>query len=291
MQVRKVYLQNEEGDRISCMLRSSFFNDIQGLGYSQEYNMVSPRDGFYTIADTATVQPEITGIISFIDRQTAYQDYRTFTAWLNNAKELSLVYVPYGSDEYLIDIAVDHISKGEIDPGGYLSCDISYIALTPWYKPNPATLSFDDSILHGIKKYDYTYDYKYGNTVTPGELQFTVSGDYDAAIYFMAQGTIEDPVLTLIRDDTGETIGQLDLTGVTIGESEQLIFGTTKKNNGVWIKSGTTYTSLIDQVVLTPGVEVFFTAPRGTSLTIRFEVSGTLETTTQLTIYEYYKTR
>ena len=188
-------------------------------------------------------------------------------------------------------MAIDSVSKGELDTGGYLSCDISFLALTPWYSANPATLSFDESILHGIKRYDYNYEYKYGNTTTPGELDFTVSGDYDAAIYFVAQGGLEDPVLTLLNKSTGAIIGQVDLTGLTVNDNQQLVFATTKKRNGIWIKEGTTYTDIIDQVILTPGVEVFFNAPRNTDLTIRFTVSGTLQTATSLTLYEYYKTR
>ena len=291
MDVRKVYFVNQDGDRINCLLRSSFFNDLQGLGFANEYNMLSPKDGFYTITEQQTVQPSISGIISFIDRKTAYKDYRTLTSWINRATELSIAYAPYDNIEYFIDVAIDSVSKGELDTGGYLSCDISFLALTPWYSANPATLSFDESILHDIKRYDYNYSYKYVNTTTPGELDFTVSGDYDAAIYFVAQGGLEDPVLTLLNKSTGAIIGQVDLTGLTVNDNQQLVFATTKKRNGIWIKEGTNYTDIIDQVILTPGVEVFFNAPRNTDLTIRFTVSGTLQTATSLTLYEYYKTR
>lgn len=290
-EVRKVYFQNQDGERINCLLKSSFYNDLQGLGYENEYNMLSPKDGFYTITEEQTVQPVISGIISFITRATAYADYRTLTTWINAATELSIVYAPYNNEEYFIDVAVSRISKGELDTGGFLSCELSFVALTPWYSANPATLSFDESILHGLKQYDYSYEYKYGNTTTPGELDFSVTGDYDAAIYFVAQGTIEDPVLTLLNRDTGAVIGQVDLTGLTVSESQQLVFATTKKRNGIWLKDGTTYTDLIDQVILTPGQEVFFLAPRNTNLTIRFTVSGQLQTATSIEIYEYYKTR
>ena len=109
MDVRKVYFVNQDGDRINCLLRSSFFNDLQGLGFANEYNMLSPKDGFYTITEQQTVQPNISGIISFIDRKTAYKDYRTLTSWINRATELSIAYAPYVTSTYSIIKKINHI--------------------------------------------------------------------------------------------------------------------------------------------------------------------------------------
>ena len=292
MNVRHIYLENETGERINCLLRSSFFNDLQGLGFANEYNFLRARDGFWFTALENTVQQTISGMMSFLDRRDAYEEYRTLTTFLNSAKRLSLIYIPYGNDEYYIDIKILSMSKGEIDLGGFLSCDIEFICLTPWYNNEPVELSFDGTLIDGIKKYDYQYEYKYGIGSVKGEVTLEIDGDFNGGLDFVAYGGFSDPILSLYNTNRpSENYGYLDLTGQTFLEGEDLVFRTTFKDSGVWKKTGNTMTNLMNSIVIHQNRDVFFTIPPYTPLTLKFTVSGTLTTPTEINIYKYWKTR
>lgn len=290
-QVRRIYLENEAGARIDCLLRTSFFNDLSGLGFSNEYEFLTSRDGFFYTTKEQSQQQTIAGKLSFLNRRDAYSDYRTFTSWLNGAKNISIVYIPFGSTEYYVDVKILSMSKGELDTGGFLSCDIEFITTTPYYSKQAVQLSFDGSLLEGIKRYDYSYNYKYALSSTAGELSVSIDGDYDGGMQFTAYGGLEDPILSLFNSNTGEVYGYLDLTGTAIEEGSQLVFNTTFKNSGIWMKTGTTYTSLVDDVVVHPNMDVFFLIPRNTPLTMKFQVAGAITTGTEILIYRYWKTR
>lgn len=234
----------------------------------------------------------ISGIISFINRDTAYADYRTFATWINSATRLSIVYIPYGTNEYFIDVKVLSLSKGELDVGGYLSCDLQFICITPYYSPINTRMSFDESLISGIKQYDYQYDYKYALSQTPGEITFSIDGDYDGGLRFVGYGAMADPILTLEHATTGEVYGQLDLTGQSIDVGEALIFATTFNDSGIWLRDANMdMTSLVNDVVLHPDVDVFFLIPKNTPLRLRLQVSGAITTGTEIIIYKYWKTR
>ena len=291
MNVRQLYIQNENSERISCLLRSSFINDLSGLGFANEYSFLSARDGFFTPTMQKSQQMTVGGILSFIDRDTAYLDYRNCTTWVNAGEKLTLVYIPFGNVEYYEDVAIQEISKGELDVGGYLSCDISFVALTPWYSSSVQKITFATEVTQGIKQYDYVYDYRYGLDRSPGTVNFTVDGDYDAGLYFTALGPFTDPVLTLYETNSLKRIGRLDLTGTSLTSGETLVFATTAKDAGVWKQVGTTLTDLIDAVQIHQGEEIFFHAPRNKSLTLQFAVDGLLAGEAAVSIYKYWKTR
>lgn len=291
MQVRQIFFENENGDRICCLLQTSFFNDLSGLGFSNDYNFLTARDGFFYTAKEETEQQVIAGRLSFIERQNAYRDYRAFTSWLNTAKTLSIVYIPYGNEEYFVDVKPVSLSKGELDVGGFLSCDAEFITVTPWYNKEPLILSMDGTYIEGAKQYDYKYDYKYGLGTTRGQLDLEIDGDYSGGMHFVAYGAITDPVISLFNRDTLENLGYLDLTGETFSADEALVFNTTFKDLGVYRKTGTTLTDISDKVVIHQNRDVFFTIPVNTPVTLRLTVFGQLTTATEIEIYKYWKTR
>lgn len=289
--VRRVYLENQSGDRIDCLLKTSFFNDLSGLGFASEYDFRSAGDGFFYATKEEAQQQTISGKMSFLNRANAYADYRTFTSWLNSASRLSIVYIPYGAEEYYIDVRVGSMSKGELDTGGFLSCDIEFFATSPWYSQEAVVLSFDGTFLDKQKQYDYAYDYIYGLGQSRGELSVEIDGDYKGGINFTAYGGFADPILSLIDAQTLENYGYLDLTGQTFASDEALVFRTTFRDSGAWKLSGTEYTSIVDNIIVHQGRDVFFRIPPNKPMLLRFSVAGTLTTPTDIKIFRYWRTR
>lgn len=288
--VRKFALQNSIGDRLNLMLKSSFFYSPTGLGFAEDKEYISPSDGFFYEINSKYSQPTISGQLLFLNLSSAYADYRTVTAWINQEEDLKLVYCPYGSDEYFMDVKIAEISKSEITSESYLACDITINGLSPWFSKKPLTFDFQKSA-NGTKRYAYQYTYTYGVSRMPGSVDFQINGDFDGGIMFTAQGLAVSPILTLTRKDNGEILGQMDLTGTSIAKGEKLIFSSVSNNSGIWIERNGERENIIDNAILREGVELFFKAPRNTNLTLNLEVSGTIEGSTIVNVYSYWKTR
>ena len=60
-EVRKIKLKNESGQSIDCLLKSSFFNDLGGLGYDENISYITYADGFYKPIKRLTAQSSISG--------------------------------------------------------------------------------------------------------------------------------------------------------------------------------------------------------------------------------------
>ena len=210
--------------------------------------------------------------------------------WINKQEDLKLVYRPYGSDDFFMNVKISEFSKAEITPEGYLACDITFDGLSPWFSQTPLTLNFQKSG-SGTKRYTYKYQYVYGVSRTPGSVDFQIDGDFDGGVEFTAQGLAVSPILALKRKDNGKVLGKMDLTGTSIAQGEKLVFSSTSNNSGIWLEKNGERKNIIDSAVLQEGVELFFKAPRNTSLTLSFEVSGIIEGSTTVNIYSYWKTR
>lgn len=288
--VRKFALQNKMGERLDLMLKSSFLNEPTGLGFSETKEYISPSDGFFYEINSNYSQPKISAQVVFFDLKNAYADFRKMATWINEQEDLKLVYCPYGSDDFFMNVKISEFSKGEITPEGYLACDITFDGLSPWFSQTPLTLNFQKSS-SGTKRYTYKYKYVYGVSRTPGSVDFQIDGDFDGGVEFTAQGLAVSPILTLKRKDNGKVIGQMDLTGTSVAQGEKLIFSSVSNNSGIWLEKDGERENIIDSAVLREGVELFFKAPRNTSLTLSLEVSGIIEGNTTVNVYSYWKTR
>lgn len=278
------------GERLDLMLKSSFLSEPTGLGFSEAKEYISPSDGFFYEINSNYSQPKISAQVVFLDLKNAYADFRKMATWINKQNDLKIVYRPYGSDDFFMNVKISEFSKAEITPEGYLACDITFDGLSPWFSQTPLTLNFQKSS-SGTKRYTYKYQYIYGVSRTPGSVDFQIDGDFDGGVEFTAQGLAVSPILTLKRKDNGKVLGKMDLTGTSIAQGEKLIFSSTSNNSGVWIEKNGERKNIIDSAVLQEGVELFFKAPRNTSLTLSLEVSGVIEGSTTVNVYSYWKTR
>lgn len=302
--VRRVYFKNQAGERIDCLLRTSFFNDLQGLGYAERVNTFSYSNGFYSPIKRELQQSIITGKLSFLNRSKAYRDYRVLTEWISYSERqrdngsISLIYAPTRSGggtpvEFVKDVIFQEISKGELDTGGFLTCRVSLLSLTPWYSaPYVITFGGTDPDVEQYKIYTYKYDYKYE---TPNQFVRTLNLDSDlnGRLLIEMTGNFDGLVISLY-DPNGTLKGMLDLSenSYPIRTGDKLIYSTMPDDTGIWVENGGVRTSILNHIAFHDGVEVFFTIPPAENYQIRIRAnSGSSTINGTLKAYSYWRTR
>lgn len=284
VEVRKVFLMDEQGNVIDCLLRSSFFNDLGGLGYDDNVTYMDYGDGFFSPVKRSSKQGTISGIMSFLDRGTAYEDYRKLMNWVSAAENMredraiKLCYRPYGADTFMKEVLLTSISKGELDVGGFLSCSVSFTSLTPWYAITSLTAS--SGTIGSVAGIDYEID---------------MDCDLEGRFELVLSGYFASPKITL-TDNLGNTIGTLDLQGQGVSVTttgEAVVVSTLPGKIGVWFRNtGGVLTNLIDKVNFVTGQEVFFLLPPRDKFTLSVRSTASSHTIVgDLNVYSYWKTR
>ena len=99
------------GKRLDLMLKSSFLSEPTGLGFSETKEYISPSDGFFYEINSNYSQPKISAQVVFLDLKNAYADFRKMATWINKQEDLKLVYRPYGSDDFFMNVKISEFSK------------------------------------------------------------------------------------------------------------------------------------------------------------------------------------
>lgn len=295
--VRKVKLKNEQGQTIDCLLKSSFFNDLRGLGYDERVSYISYADGFYKPIKRLTQQSSISGKLSFLNRSDAYSDYRTLMEWIttserqNDDGSIKLVYQPYGTEEYQKDVILTSISKGELDRGGFLTTNVTFTGITPWYVVDSLDIDFSQPTGDYTSRYSRRFSYVYLISGTSLTATFTLEHAWEGRFRLEVGGNFTSPIVELF-DHQGELIGYIELAGASIGSGETLIVSTMPSGIGAWKETtGGSLTDLTDLISIQDGVDVFFSIPADEQVTLRVRASGSSNLNGDLYLYTFYKTR
>lgn len=288
--IRQFYLQNRANERVSFIDATHFLSTPTGLGFSNSATYIEQSKGFYTLASSKPNQQSISGTIVFT-KQSAYNDYRTLTQWINaNEFQLTLVYKPYGETEYYCDVLITSLGKGELKQYGWLECETTMVALTPWYSKSNLTLRFDGEEGEG-KRYSYTYPLRYGASRKPTTIALKLDGDFDAYLLARITGALNNPYLILKNKNTNEIIGKLGFNDLSLGANEALIYDTRPSSCGVWVQRGTEITSVIDKVELIQGTQSFFAIPKNTPCELTLQLTEAVNSGSNVTVYQYWRTR
>lgn len=270
---------------------SHFLSLPSGLGFSNSVAYLEQSKGFYGVTSLKPNQQSIAGTIVFTDRQKAYNDYRTLTQWINaNERQLTLVYKPYGEEEFYCDVVITSISKGELKEYGWLECSIAMDTLTPYYSKQNLVLRFDGADTEG-KRYPYGYPYRYGNSHKPTTISLKLDGDFDAYLLARITGGLSNPYLVLKNKDTNEIIGRLGFDNLDLNDGEALLYDTRPQSCGVWIQRGNSIENVIDRVKLEQGVQSFFAIPKNTPCELTLQMTDKVNSGTNVTVYQYWRTR
>ena len=289
-QIRKLYLQNAAGQRWGLNGdRGVYASNLAGFGLTLSPNFADLGRGFFVpVSDEAAPQAAIPFTLTFI--RNPYLTYPSFVNWLAAAGTVTIVYNPTGGAEYYRDVTVNFLQKGELTAVGWLEVPCSYLPLTPWYLPTPATIDMESTGIDESKRYDYWYteDFRYGMD-SSASMSVTVSGAGHVPgaldLYFI--GAITNPRIRLTGDVSGKTFGICSVETV-LGDTDVLKYSSRYENSYVKkINAAGEETDLLDALDLS--LNPFFHLPVSEPCTIVLEADGPFTGQAELLVYYYYR--
>lgn len=288
-QIRKLYFQNAAGQRWGLNGdRGVYASNLAGFGLTLSPNFVDLGRGFFVpVSDEAEPQAAIPFTLTFT--RNPYQTYPTLVNWLAAAGTLTIVYNPTGSAEYCRDVTINFLQKSELTAVGWLEVPCSYLPLTPWYLPTPATIDMESTGIDESKRYDYWYteDLRYG-VDSSASMSTTISGagHVPGALDLTFIGAITNPRIRLTGDVSGKTFGICSVETV-LGDTDVLKYSSRYENSYVKkINAAGEETDLLDALDLS--LNPFFHIPVNEPCSILLEADGPFTGQAELLVYYYY---
>lgn len=203
MNVRQFKLINSKGASFNLMRRDALFYVPDGLGFSMDSEYMQIGNS-YQLIDTEASQKVVSGTMVF-DSYAIYEEFVNFIAFT----PLKLAYKPLNEWAYL-DCSVSNLSKSEIDyTDRKLKCNIDFTATSKWYIPRRAERTSPE-VANG-KRYTYTYDYQYAETLN-GIIRITNNSSEDSPCIITIFGQIVNPTWSLIVANKVVASGQVSGT-------------------------------------------------------------------------------
>lgn len=109
------------------MDRSHYFDEPAGLGFAISADTLRAGESF-VITDSRQNQKQITGSLIF----ASYTDYTGFISFIGDNDGIIFGYTTDGS-WHEIPVLVTQIEKSQFTTGNYLSCAVTFTALSTWY--------------------------------------------------------------------------------------------------------------------------------------------------------------
>lgn len=304
---RKLYLQRGlTGERWDLNGAGGVYaGDLAGLGVNFSPSFYDLGDGFFQVNDERKV-PQGSPGFTLRFTSSAYATYRQLVDWIAASPELYLVYCPYGDMEFLRRIKLSYLSKGERNQLGWLEVPASVLAMTPWFRPVPASIGMVvqtgtfKAYLWDEDEQDYGYRYT-DDLVYPGDAEGVLSallapaGHIPAALVLRYHGAVEKPVLRLVGASTGKVYGICALNagvGVSLGATDTLEYSTLQTDCHVRrISADGEETNLLPFVDLSQedtSREIYFRLPVTESAVLSLESPAAFSGEAELTVYYFY---
>ncbi len=276
--MRRFYLQNEIGERKNLQSRGElFFRSPTGMGFANT-NAYAQTGGFFTRTSAEQVQGAIAGELVF----GGYAEYRALADWIFSGYELQIVYAP-ANDEYIADIDIVSISKGELSRG-VLVCPVSISMKTPWYRANAVRIAIAPPESEtGWATLPFALPAQLAAAGVSSAVSLSPAGHMPAAIRVEVPGELLSPCLTLKGADDA-IIGKMDLQNVSIPAGGRLVFST--RHGEIGVRNG--QTDLLEALDLANNN--FFSVPQGKTSTLVLSASNTISAFAEVTLYEYFRT-
>ena len=289
--MRQFRISNELGTTVNLQGGTVFLWAPSGLGFANDLDY-EETNGYFLKASKSISQIEKSGTLIFKPKN-AYAEYQSLMNFLIKAKILTLEYKPYGTDWYSCDIDILEVSKGEISQTGVLEIPITFAPISPIYAKSTKNFEFPTAPAKG-QHYTYTYGVSYIDSSQVGVLKIADS-DIDAQMPcdFTLKITkpLTAPIFTAKNLETGNIIGRIDLSAVSVESSQTLIFTTKPTKAGVVIVNSDASTAdITPQLGLSKGVPTFFQLPPNTKLEFKCFAESLENLEVNLEVYKYYRT-
>lgn len=252
--MRKFYIENEMNERFPLWGNRVYMVDPSGLGIKHDASYIRIGNSFLRNKRNIS-QSNIGGKIEFLD-PGANKRFQEFYNFIAAASFLYLVYDPGDGTEYIRDIDIAEIGKSE-RTGGTLPISVSFTCKSLYYLRNNNRFVFEPS--EGEKRYDYSYDYSYGDYGTY-EAQFVNNGHVPAPFECTIYGYSVNPSIYIIKDD--EILYEVNFP-VAVLEGDFIRYSTRDGMLEATLVSGGKETNLMPLLDITK--DNFFKIPVGSS--------------------------
>lgn len=289
MNIRKLWFRNAQGKKFLLDGTDGVYaSSLAGLGFDMAPDMGDLGGGFFALLDNdCEPQRNITFSITFTrNPYSVYQQFIDFLAVGN----ISLVYVPVGSAQYIRDVSVTSVSKGELNTVGWLDCSCSILCLTPWYLPSATVLALESDGSADTRRYPYTYTpgLRYGSeSVAALSGVIAPTGQIPGALEIMYTGGITNPRISLIGQRTGKLYGLCDLKA-EIPADACLMFSSRRNGSFViMVSPDLTATDLLGALDLSH--DPYPRIPVDESCVLRIDADSEITGTATVQVYYYFR--
>lgn len=259
---RKFYLVDNIGRERSLQSDIEFMWEPSGLGFAENREYAQVEYGFFIESSKDFEQPEISGTLVFWSKtQEPYQTYHEFVDWVQGAQDMQLKYVPYPGRELYMDVSLDGLERTEKTLYGTLECPVVFHGTSPYHKKNPLTFLFQTDSTVNPMRFTFKFPFKFSDSGAGDAQVFTPQGHFPAAMELTVNGPCSNIYFKAEDNATGELIGALDLSGVSVAAGDRIYYSSRPNADGVWKVSGNTRTDLVES--LNENVANFFALPAG----------------------------
>lgn len=282
--MRKFSLINSIGERVDLFQRPYLFTNPSGLGMQQKAVHSRFETGFYKNVFSDTPLSNIAGEINIFSSPgiDAYERYRQLLDWLNKGYALTLAYCPVGVIEYLVDVDIEFITKGEKEKTGLLICPVSFTRKTPFYKYATRSLIISPDAIDNEYRYDWAYDVTYPAESVNGAIDVSSNGQVPSSIKVEAAGPLANPSIEL-TDTRGELVGRMQLLNTNISYGQTLVYSSLYLDSGVWV-DGVDMISALDLAN-----ENFFRVPLDGTYVLAIKSDGAEVIRATVYLYDYFR--
>lgn len=274
---RKFHIENEKNERFTLWGNRVWMINPSGLGVKHATSYMRIGNSFLK-NKSEIAQSKIKGKIEFMD-PGANKKFRDFYDFCAAASSLFLVYDPGDGTEYIRDIDIAEVGKTE-RTGGTLPISVDFTCKSLYYLRNNNRFVFEAS--SGEKRYDYAYDYAYGEYGTY-EAYIDNSGHVEAPFDCVIYGYCTNPTIRIIKDNA--TLYEVEFP-VAVEEGEFIRYSSRDGMLEATLVSGNNETNLMN--LLDISKDNFFKIPVGKSKIIFDSASASTNVITA-TIYKMYE--
>lgn len=275
--MRKFYIENEKNERFSLWGNRVYMVDPSGLGIKHNASYIHIGNSFLRNKKNI-MQSKIGGKIEFME-PGANEKLQEFYRFASAASDLRLVYDPGDGTEYIRDIDIMQVGKTE-RTGGTLPISVEFACKSLYYLRNNNRFVFEPT--ESEKRYDYTYDYTYGDYGTY-ETTIINNGHVEAPFECVIHGYCVNPTIHIIKDD--KTLYEV-VFPVAVEEGEYIRYSSRDGMLEATLVSLDSETNLMH--LLDISKDNFFKVPVGNSK-IRFSSSSESTNIITATIYKMYE--
>lgn len=287
--MRRFFLENEAGVRVALNNESGvFLSAPTGLGVTLNPAFADLRKGFFR-ETSGDKEPQSAIVCELVFTGDAYVRYREFADWCAAARELYLVYQPFGNTEFRRGVRLGYMTKTELTATRWLNVPVSFACITPWYRAAPSRMSMTEEAGEVMRySFAYTPTLIYSASSSGGmAADVSAGGHIPAAFVLTYTGAILNPRVTLKGASTGATYGICSISANIPGGS-RLELSTRYGDSYVRVTdSGGEASDLLDCVDLS--FEPFPRVPITEDCVLLITADDVITGTAAVSVYYYYR--